>query len=209
MWCLRMWWWGKLLCLLACNLRPEGDSRWASGLRGLDVWCCWGRASVCWRGGLRSRGGGLLVEGAYPCLESVEALVLAATRELDVFDCRVELVCLRKVVGLDFCKESGDRGDEGVHAGLLLGSSCRCKPLEQVGLWVFLTGKIREIGSVAAWTFGCGGVGCGEEAAGSCPCERGSSGTKQRGVGARNSTTTGGLGPPVRERGSGEALPNA
>ena len=29
------------------------------------------------------------------------------------------------------------------------------------------------------------------------------------GVGARDSTTTGGLGPPVMERGSGEASPNA
>ena len=84
----------------------------------------------------------------------------AATRGLSVFDCRTELIRLREVVGLDLCKKSGDGGDEGVHAGVFLGGSCGCKPLNPVGLWVCLAGEARKIGGVAARAFCCRGVGC-------------------------------------------------
>ena len=99
---------------------------------------------------------------------------------LNVFDCRTELVCLCKVVGLDLCKKSGDRGDEGVHTGVFLSGSRGCKPLNPVGLWVCLAGETREIGGVAARAFCCGGVGC--EGYGACPpaCEGGRTGSKQR-----------------------------
>ena len=60
-WRLRRWRGGGLLSLLASNLRPERDRRWASRLGSQDVWCRWGRASLCRRGGLVGRGGGLLV----------------------------------------------------------------------------------------------------------------------------------------------------
>ena len=73
------------------------------------------------------------MKGAHPCLESDEALVCAATRGLGVFNVRTEFVRSRKVVGLDFCKKSSDRGDEGVHVGVFLGSSCGCKALNPVG----------------------------------------------------------------------------
>ena len=103
-----------------------------------------------------------------------------ATRGLGVFDVRTEFVRSRKVVGLDFCKKSGNGGDEGVHAGVLLGGICGCKPLDLVGLWVCLTGEPREIGGVAAQTFCCGGVGC--EGVGTCPspCEGTGAGSEQR-----------------------------
>ena len=111
------------------------------------------------------------MKGAHPRLKSDETLVCAAARGLSVFDVRTEFVRSRKVIGLDFCKESGNGGDEGVHAGVFLGSSCGCKPLDPVGLWVCLAGEPRELGGVAARTFGCGGVGC--EWVGACPspCE--------------------------------------
>ena len=120
------------------------------------------------------------MKGAYPRLTSDEALVCAATKELSVFDITTEFVRSREVVSLDFCKKSGDGGDEGVHAGVFLGGSCRCKLLDQVGLWVCLAGEPREIGGVAARTFGCGEVGY--EAVGTCPspCERGGASSEQR-----------------------------
>ena len=122
------------------------------------------------------------MNGAHPCLESIEALVGAATRGLNVFEVRTEFVRLRNVVGLDFCKESGDSGDEGVYAGVFLGGSSCCKPLNPVGLWVCLASESREIGGVAAQTVVCGGVGCGKEAASSCPRKTGGgSGAEQRG----------------------------
>ena len=101
-----------------------------------------------------------MMNGAHPRLKSDESLVCVATRGLSVFDIRTEFIRSRKVVSLDFCKESGDGGDEGVHAGVFLGGSCSCKPLDPVGLWISLAGEPREIGSVTAQTFGCGGVGC-------------------------------------------------
>ena len=116
--------------------------------------------TLCRRGGLGGGGGALLVYGAHPCLKSAEALVCAATRGLGVFDCRTEFVLLREVVGLDLCKKSGDPGDKGVHAGVFLGGSCSCEPLNPVRLWVCLAGKAREIGGVAARSFCCGGVAC-------------------------------------------------
>ena len=100
------------------------------------------------------------MKGAHPRLKSVEALVCATARGLCVFDCRTELVSLREVIGLDFCKESGNRGDDSIHIGVFLSGSRSCKPLNPVGLWVCLTGEAREIGSVAARAFCCGGVGC-------------------------------------------------
>ena len=159
-WRLRRWRWGGLPSLLASNLQPEWDRRWASRLGSQDVWCRWGTASLCRRGKLRDGGGGLLIKGAHLRLKSVEALVCAATRGLGVFDCRTEFVPLREVVGLDLCKISGDYGDKGVHAGVFLGGSHSCKPLNPVGLWVCLAGEAREIGGVAARAFCCGGVGC-------------------------------------------------
>ena len=106
-----------------------------------------------------------------------------------------------------FCKESGDGCDEGVHAGVFLGGSRGCESLDPVGRQICLAGKPREIGGVAAWTFGCGGVGC--EGVGTCPPPVKGEGPvpNSEGVGARDSTTTDGLGPPVKERGSGEASP--
>ena len=74
------------------------------------------------------------MKGAHPRLKSDETLVCAAARGLSVFDVRTEFVCSREVIGLDFCKESGDSGDKGVHVGVFLGSSCSCKPLDSVGL---------------------------------------------------------------------------
>ena len=118
------------------------------------------------------------MKGAHPCLKSVEALVCAAARGLGVFDCRVEFVCLREVVGLDLCEKPGDRGDKGLHAGVFLGGSRSCKPLNPVGLWVCLAGEDREIGGVAARAFCCGGVGC--ERCCPPPCEGGRAGSKQR-----------------------------
>ena len=120
------------------------------------------------------------MKGAYPRLKSDEALVCAATRGLSVFDIRTEFVRSREVVSLDFCKKTSDGGDEGVHAGVFLGGSCGCKPLDPVGLWVCLAGEPREIGGVAARTFGCGGVGC--EGVGTCssPCEGGGASSEQR-----------------------------
>ena len=99
-WRLCGWRRGGLLSLLASNLRPEVDCRWASGLWSQDVWCRCGRASLCGRGGLvgGGGGGGLLVKGAPLRLKSVEALVCAATRGLCVFDCRTELIHLCDVV---------------------------------------------------------------------------------------------------------------
>ena len=82
----------------------------------------------------------------------------AAARGLSVFDVRTEFVRSRKLNSLDFYKESGDGGDVGVHPGVFLGSSCGCTPLDPVGLWICLAGEPREIGGVAARTFGCGGL---------------------------------------------------
>ena len=84
----------------------------------------------------------------------------AATRGLGVFDCRTEFIRLHEVVGLDLCKKSGDRCDEGVHAGVFLGGSRSREPLDPVGLGVCLAGEAREIGGVAARALCCGGVGC-------------------------------------------------
>ena len=112
------------------------------------------------------------MNGAHPCLKSDESLVRAATRGLSVFDIRTEFVRSCKVIILDFCKESGDGGDEGVYVGVFLGGSRGCKPLDPVGLWVCLASETREIGGVAARTFGRGGVGC--EGVGTCDgCNRG------------------------------------
>ena len=122
------------------------------------------------------------MKGAYPRLKSDEALVCAATRGLSVFDIRTEFVRSREVVSLDFCKKTGNSGDEGVHGGVFLGGSCGCIPLDPVALWVCLAGEPtgREISGVAARTFGCGGVGC--EGVGTCPSpgEGGGASSKQR-----------------------------
>ena len=74
------------------------------------------------------------MNGAHLRLKSDETLVCAATRGLSVIDIRTEFFHSRKVVGLDLCKKSGDGGDERVHAGVFLGSSCGCKPLDPEGL---------------------------------------------------------------------------
>ena len=149
------------------------------------------------------------MKGSYLRLKSDEAMVCAATRGLSVFDIITEFVRSREVVRLDFCKKSVDGGDDGIHAGFFLGGSCGCKPLDPVELWVCLAGKPREIGGVAARTFGCGGVGC--EGVGSCPsfCEGGGASSEQRRCRPHDSTTTDGQGPPMVERGSGEASCNA
>ena len=120
------------------------------------------------------------MKGAYPRLKSDEALVCAATRGLSVFDIRTEFLRSREVVSLDLYKKSGDGGDEGVHAGVFLGGSCGCKPLDPVGQRVCLAGEPREIGGVAAQTFGSAGVGC--EGVGTCPspCEGGGASSERR-----------------------------
>ena len=103
-----------------------------------------------------------------------------ATGGLGIFDCRLEFVRLRKVVGLDLCEESSNCSDEGVHTGVFLGGSRSCKLLNTVGLGVCLAGKPREIGGVAARTCGCGGVGCKGQGACPTPHKGGGAGSKQR-----------------------------
>ena len=120
------------------------------------------------------------MNGAHLRLKSDKSLVFAATRGLSVFDVRTEFVHSRKVVSLDFSKESGDGGDEGVHAGVFLGGSCGFKPLDPVGLWISLPGEPREIGGVPARTFGYEGVRC--EGVGTCfsSCEGGGASSELR-----------------------------
>ena len=121
------------------------------------------------------------MNGAHPHLKSDESLVCTATRGLSVFDIRTEFVRPRKVISLDFCKESGHGGDEGVHAGVFLSGSRGCEPLDPVGLWVCLASETREIGGVATRTFGYGGVGCEEVGTCPSPCEgRGLSSEQRR-----------------------------
>ena len=112
------------------------------------------------------------MNGAHPLHKSDESLVCTAPRGLSVFDIRTEFVRSRKVISLDFCKESGDGGDEGVHAGVFLGGRRGCEPLDPVGCWICLTSEPREIGGVAAQTFGRRGVGCAGVGACPSPCER-------------------------------------
>ena len=104
----------------------------------------------------------------------------------------VDFCCLSpgKVIIPDFCEEPSNGCDEGVHGGVFLGSCCGSvapNPIGCDGLLVrdkVKSGETWEVRSVAAWTFGCGGVGCGENAAGSCPRRHGATaGCKQQGCG--------------------------
>ena len=102
---------------------------------------------------------------------------------------RLSVGCCRHGSCLCCCRP-GCGGGRTCHGGVFLCSRRRRKapnPVGRDGLLVHEEIESREtweVGSVAAQTFGCGGVGCGEEAASSCPHgHRGSAGRKQRGCG--------------------------
>ena len=152
--------------------------------------CCWyGSCLRCLRCCRLGCMGGGNVRGLCS-LKVAKAVASACT--LSIQPGVMGFCCLSpgKVIVLDFCEEPSKGCDEGVLSRVFL---CSCRrseapnPIGCDGLLVREEVESREtweVGSVAARTFGCGGVGCGEEAAGSRPRKHGASaGSKQRGCG--------------------------